>query len=132
MIKDKIGTPEGFRVIHESGEWRIAYHAYKEDVNSMKALKKWGVHVESDEAFILIKGNMLISVAGTLEAPKPVETEKVEPGVMYCVEKGERHAIALEEGAVVLIVENRDMSNFIETEIENDNLAVIRERFAQM
>lgn len=129
MIKELIGNPAGFRVMHEFGNWRTAYHAYKEDVNSIKSLKKWGVHVESDEAFILLHGKMVLATAGTLDSPEPVSVEHVQTGSMYVVKQGERHAIALEENAVVLIVENRDMSNFIETEIEKDDLEKIINAF---
>ena len=126
MIREKIADPAGFRVMHEFGGWRMAYHAYKEEVNSVNALKKWGVHVESDEAFVLISGEVMLATAGTLEAPKSVNMEHLEPGRLYVVECKERHAIVLKENAAVLIVENRDMSNFIETEIETDDMKALR------
>lgn len=131
MIKEIIGAPEGFRVMHEFGGWRIAYHAYKEEVNSIQSLKKWGVHVDSDEAFILISGEMLLATAGTLDHAQPATVECVEPGNMYVVEQGERHAIVLKENAVVLIVENRDMSNFIETDIEASNMEKINHIYTE-
>lgn len=132
MVTEKIGTPAGFRVIHESDGWRMAYHAYKKEVNSLSALKKWGVHVDSDEAFVLLKGSMLLATSGTLEHGTPVKVEIVQPGQMYCVEKGEKHALVLTEDSVVLIMENRDMSNFIETDIDDADLKVVETAYSRL
>lgn len=129
MIKEMIGEPKGFRVMHEYGGWRIAYHAYEEKINSIRALKNWGVHVDSDEAFVLVEGKAVLATSGTLEQPAPAIVEEIRPGNLYVVEHGERHAIALAEGAAVLIMENRDMSNFIETEINSEEMKKIKAYF---
>lgn len=130
MIKEKIGEPKGFQVIHKYGRWRIACHAYEESINSIHALKNWGVHVESDEAFVLVKGKAVLATAGTLEEPMPAMMEEIRQGILYVVQQGERHAIALAEDTAVLIIENRDMSNFVEAEMGKREVEAFRTYFA--
>lgn len=127
MFTRAIGNLAGFQVIHKSKEWRIAYHSYLEEVNSIHAVSKWGVHEDSEEVFVLLYGKMMIMTAGTADNPKKMVLQKVEPGTIYVVEQGERHAIALDKNSKVLIVENRDMTNYTETAIDKEDLKQIRE-----
>ena len=127
MIIKEIGKSGGFQVVKESDEWRIAHHTYKAGINSVKDFSKWGIHPDSEEMFILIRGNMLLATSGSLKSPEKMVIHKVEKETLYFVEKGERHAIVLEEDSIVLIVENRDMSNFIEISMSEEEKTKILE-----
>lgn len=98
----------GFGVFLESGGWRIAYHAYDEAVNGPSAVKNWGMHLDSDEMFVLLAGSAVLAVKSDAGE---VRTARLIPGDVSLVETGERHILALTPGARVLIAENRNMDN---------------------
>lgn len=58
---------KGFGVFEESGQWRIAHHVYEETVNGMAAAGTWGIHRDSDEVFVLIRGSAALAVKGAEE-----------------------------------------------------------------
>ena len=99
---------KGFGVFLESDDWRIAYHAYEEQVNGVSSIKNWGIHLDSGETFTLLEGNACLAVksdAGHLQL------HTLSKNDLYYVEAGERHILVLLEGAKVLITENRNMTN---------------------
>lgn len=57
MQRYDVRNAKGFEVLHNSTGWRIAEHAYKENVNGMSAFLNWGRHLDSEEAFLLLCGN---------------------------------------------------------------------------
>lgn len=112
MVQYDLSERHGFSVIHESVGWRTACHSYEPSVNSIGALKEWGIHVDSEEAFLLIGGKGVLAV---MDGCGQVVVMPMEPLRLYVVGAGERHAIALQPDSRVLIMENEDMSRF-ETE----------------
>lgn len=81
-------------------------------MNGIGALKEWGIHVDSEEAFLLTGGKGILAV---MDVCGQVVITPMEPLRLYVVGAGERHAIALQPDSCVLIMENEDMSRF-ETE----------------
>ena len=59
-------------------------------------------HMETDEVFILTKGS------ATLIMGKEMRKVPMEEGKMYCVSKGAWHNILVEEGSLVVVIENSD------------------------
>lgn len=93
-------------------------HAYDPGVNGVPAFRAWGRHLDSEEAFVLLKGK------GWLVTSETGEDYAIHPlceGEMLLVEVKERHIILLETGSRTLIVENKDMSNSV-TEPLNEEL----------
>lgn len=112
MVQYDLSERHGFSVIHVSDGWRTACHSYEPSVNDIGALKEWGIHVDSEEAFLLTGGKGVLAV---VDDCGQVVITPIEPLRLYVVGAGERHAIALQPDSHVLIMENEDMSRF-ETE----------------
>lgn len=123
MVQYDLSERHGFSVIHESAGWRIACHSYEPSVNGIGALKEWGIHVDSEEAFLLIGGK---GVLAAVDDCSQVVMTPMEPLRLYVVGAGERHAIALQPDSRVLIMENEDMSRFETEEMGAEVRASIR------
>lgn len=109
MFRYDLEGRHGFDVIHNSGSWRVAMHAYDNAVNGREAFKCWGIHEDSEEGFVLLKGAAWL-IIGESESACGFQVTSLEPEQVYLVQPGERHAIILDEDSSVLIIENRDMS----------------------
>lgn len=142
MIQYDLSGRRGFSVIHESAGWRIACHGYDPAVNGIGALGEWGIHLDSEEAFVLLQGRGVLAVqdeSGRNENGRDesgqdengqgengqIRVISMEPSRLYVVGAGERHAIALAEGSLVLIMENEDMSRFETAEMEESHRTLI-------
>ena len=98
MTMEKISfTIPRWQVAAQTENWRVAYLGYCERFASLTGMER---HLETDEVFVLLKG----------EATLYVETDihPMEQGVLYNVKKGEWHHIIVSEDAAVLVVENSD------------------------
>ncbi len=109
MVSYQLEDIRGFQVVHESTGWRTAVHSYERGVNDAESLESWGIHLDSEEAFVLLCGTAVLAVDHGADS---VEIVNMEPFHQYVVGAAERHAIALAEGSRVLIMENQDMSRF--------------------
>lgn len=105
---------EGFGLPFQGEDFRVAVHAYKEGVNDVIKMQRWGTHVDSDECFMPLQGNITIITKedGKLICSKP------KPMEMCVVEKNTAHVIALEKGAIVQVIENANMDNTFYTAFE--------------
>ncbi|OUP83264.1 hypothetical protein B5F07_11335 [Lachnoclostridium sp. An169] len=103
---------KGFGVFEESGQWRIAHHVYEETVNGMAAAGTWGIHRDSDEVFVLIRGSAALAVKGAEEDGR-MSVFQLEKKQIYMVEAGEPHILILKEDTEVLVIENRNMDNSV-------------------
>lgn len=109
MVIYDLEYSKGFRVLHKSGMWRTAMHSYDRNVNGIEALQEWGIHEDSEEAFVLLCGDGVLAVQSDTGKTQIIP---MQPLQQYVVGVAELHAIALKEGARVLIMENADMSRF--------------------
>lgn len=122
MVQYDLSKEHGFSVIHNSGGWRTACHCYEPSVNGIGALKEWGIHVDSEEAFLLMCGTGVLAV---MDERGQVTVIPMEPFRLYVVGAGEMHAIALQSETRVLIMENADMSRFQTVEMDREARASI-------
>ncbi len=116
----------GFDVLHNSGEWRIALHSFCEDVNGLSAFRQWGRHMDSEEAFVLLEGRAWLALSREGKEPEDCQICHLKKDELVLVEKGERHAILLGEGAAVLIIENLDMSNSVNEPMAEEVIRTVR------
>lgn len=87
--------------------WRVAVLAYCENTTLPK-IQTMQKHDETDEVFVLIRGNCTLLTGGNGEKPGEMEALKLEPYKTYNVKKGFWHNHVLDEEGIVLIVENKD------------------------
>ena len=114
MVKTKM-EGSGFQVFHNSKEWRIAVHSYEEEVNGLSSFRQWGSHLTSEEAFVLMEGRAWLATSREGNEDDDFEIHRLEKGTLFLVEQAEKHAILTDVGASVLIIENRDMSESVNT-----------------
>ena len=81
-------TGDDFRVLLESGDWKI------------------GRHLQTDEAFALLRGSATLYV----KRDEKIESAPLLAGQVILVPAGEWHQIVVSRDADVLVVENRDTS----------------------
>lgn len=87
--------------------WRVAVLAYCENTTFAK-IKTMQKHDETDEVFVLVRGNCTLITAGNGESPDEICTEKMKPYKIYNMKKGYWHNHILDEEGIVVIVENRE------------------------
>lgn len=63
----------------------------------------WHDHADTDEAFLVVEGELFIDL--------PEETVTLRPGDLYVVPKGVRHRPRAPEGAGVVLIEPRGVVN---------------------
>ena len=98
---------EGFKPLVYFGAWRVAIINYAPGIG-IGNISKIERHIETDEVFVLLKGNCELLIAGSNETYGKIEKIKIEPGKIYNVKKNVWHACALDLDSSVLIVENCD------------------------
>ncbi len=94
---------EGYDRTMHFGTWRVTIANFGElfDKERYRYLER---HLQTDEAFVLLSGNAVL-VTG-----KEFHETPLEPCKIYNVKRNAWHALLLERGAKVLIVENHDTS----------------------
>lgn len=98
MTKAHIG---GYEALAEFEEWKCAIITYAERFSKDK-LWRLERHMETDEVFILVKGEASLYIGETGEE---LEMEKY---ASYSIKKGVWHAVSVSEDAFIIIVENRN------------------------
>lgn len=99
MIKVGVHKDAGFKVMIESGEWKVGMLHYNERFSKLGEMER---HMLTDEVFVLITGT------ATLYTDR--EAVAMESGLVYTVPQGVWHHIVVSEDATVLVVENRNTS----------------------
>lgn len=94
----------GFHVLLNHENWRVAVSNLIEDEKPLSFEK----HLETDEVFVLLKGQGFLLEAGTGKLPNAVKKVKMERNGVYNVPKGVWHAHQMKAGSRLLIVENAD------------------------
>ncbi len=110
MIDRQTHTGEGFRVLCESGEWKIGFLHYCERFSACTEMER---HRLTDESFVLLAGRAILYT----------EQEQIPmaPETLYTVPAGEWHHIVVSPDAAVMVVENRNTAR------ENTEKKYIRE-----
>ena len=99
MIRVGVHTDEGFKVMVESGEWKVGMLRYSERFSRLGEMER---HLLTDEVFILLSGSSTLYTDS--------ETIKMEVGTVYTVPQAVWHHIVVSEDASVVVVENRNTS----------------------
>lgn len=99
MIDEKVHKGSGFRVLLESGEWKIGFLRYCERFSKFDEMEQ---HLFTDESFVLLTGNARLY---TEQECIDMKTE-----TLYTVPACEWHHIVVSSDATVLVVENRETS----------------------
>ena len=95
---DKIPfEPQRWQVAVETDRWKVAYLGYCERFGSLTGMER---HLETDEVFVLLRGQATLYVEESCE--------EMERGIVYNVKKGEWHHIVVSPDAAVLVIENSD------------------------
>lgn len=119
---------EGFTVLKDYSDWRIAVITYEYEKNSLEGFQNFGRHNETDEAFILLKGSAKMLLGGNQNKIGELTIEKLKPEEVFVVNKGEWHAILVEKETEVLVVENRntDRSNTDNKDVTEKQRKIIK------
>ncbi len=98
---------EGYKPVVDYESWRVAVLNYCEEleINNLVSMQK---HNESDEVFILLKGECTLFTGGIGDELHDIDGIKMVPLQLYNVKQGVWHTHTLEKDGTVLIVENRN------------------------
>ncbi len=99
--------PEGYEPLLDYQTWRVAVLKYCEDleIENVNTMQK---HLETDEVFVLLQGNVTLFVAGDGERPEHIQAIRMQPHKIYNIKKGVWHEHIMDEAGEVLIVENQN------------------------
>ncbi len=97
MIKKYTFTDEDFKVMLQSGGWKIGFLRYSERFLTFNQLER---HLETDEVFVLLDGNAVLYTES--------ESCTMKKCTLYNIPKGTWHHITVSEETTVLVVENAD------------------------
>jgi len=98
---------EGFRPLIYFGTWRVAVLNYLDELRP-ENLKKVERHTETDEVFILMKGEGTLFLGKGDKGPETLYPQVMDIGKLYNVKRNIWHTVALTPDASVLLVENGD------------------------
>jgi ureidoglycolate hydrolase len=98
---------EGYQPVIDYQSWRVAILNYCEEleVPNLKTMQK---HMESDEVFVLLRGNCILFSGGSGEDINSMDAVLMKPFQLYNVKRGVWHTHTLDKEGMVLIVENQD------------------------
>lgn len=100
-------TTVGFKILVPFKSWRVATLCYTDDMFPPE-LSRMERHMETDEVFVLLKGQATLMLGGNGSAVGPVETVPMEPLKAYNVRQGVWHGVVASRDVVILLVENVD------------------------
>ncbi len=104
-IRDHQGA--GYKPLVDFVTWRVAM-LLPEMQRGPGAYHSMERHLETDEVFVLTKGNGTIVIGGNGSQPQELAAQVMVVGTIYNVRKGAWHTLSLSRDAAVVIVENRD------------------------
>jgi hypothetical protein len=104
----------GFDTLHSFQGWKIAFISHASQYGDLSVLKR---HLETDEAFLLIKGDAKLYFSDGDENPSELLLEKEK---LYVVKSGTWHHLKLSLDALLLAVENSNTTKE-NTETKNFN-----------
>ena len=100
-------TGKGFQPLIYFGTWRVAALNYLDELRpeNLKAVER---HTETDEVFILMKGEGTLFLGKGDKGPEALYPQAMDVGKLYNVKKDIWHTVSLTPDASVLLVENGD------------------------
>ncbi len=103
-IKENPQKGSGFDSIHTFGEWKVAFITHAEQYGELKAVKR---HTQTDEAFVLVKGEAAVFWA---DGDEPLVKTVMEKEKLYNVPQNTWHHVQTSKDALIVVVENGDTS----------------------
>ncbi|SIQ79705.1 WxcM-like domain-containing protein [Halanaerobium kushneri] len=121
LIEIKSYTEEGYQPVIDFNSWRVAVLNYCEEL-LVENIDKMQKHNQTDEVFILLKGECTLFLAEGEEEIENIYAQKMEPFKLYNIKKSVWHTHTLSKEAMVLIVENQDtdLSNSPEIDLNQN------------
>lgn len=104
-IREHLGP--GYQPQVDFAAWRVAILNFAEDLR-VENITRLQRHNETDEVFVLLKGNCILFVGEGDKTITAIHARKLQPRKLYNVRQGVWHHHTLSEDAMVLVVENRD------------------------
>ena len=104
---------EGYHPFLIRDGWQVAQLNY-DDNQKVENITRLDVHHQTDEVFILLKGEAVL-ITATINQGQPVfELELMKPGIIYNITQNTWHNIAMKKGSEVIIIEksNTHISDF--------------------
>ena len=116
LVKENPKNGNGFDTLHTFEGWKVAFITYGEQYGEMKLLKR---HTQTDETFVLVKGEATLYTA---DGDEPLQTTVLEKEKLYVVQKNTWHHLTVSKDALLIVVENSDTSkeNTESKEIEKE------------
>lgn len=103
-IKENPKEGSGFDAVHTFEGWKVAFITYAEQYGELKVVKR---HTQTDEAFVLVKGQATLFTA---DGDAPLQATVLEKEKLYAVKKNTWHHLQVSEDALLTVVENSDTS----------------------
>ena len=121
LLEIKEYTGEGYMPVVDYETWRVAILNYCDELLP-ENITKMQRHDESDEVFVLLKGEFILYIGEGSSEIENIYSQELSPFKMYNVKKGTWHTHTLSKDAMVLIVENKntDLSNSPEIVLTSD------------
>lgn len=118
---------EGYLPLITYQSWRVAELRYCEELE-VKNLDKMQKHDETDEVFVLLAGECTLFTGGNGDVISEIDGIKMEPLKIYNVKRGTFHTHTPEKGSTVLIIENSNTDD----NINSPTLKMIPEQIEQV
>jgi ureidoglycolate hydrolase len=99
----------GYQPVIDFSMWRVAILNYIDEIHP-ESIEKMERHNETDEVFVLIKGQGILFLGEGKERVVKIHPQVLEPSKIYNVKRGVWHSIVLSKAGSVLIVENMNTS----------------------
>jgi len=97
----------GFKPLIFFNSWRVAVMNYTDDLHP-DHIVSMERHPDTDEVFILMRGQSLLVLADGEAELKELQFRAMEPGILYNVKPSCWHSVVMSRDASILIVENAD------------------------
>lgn len=104
MIEEYTYQGKGYNPFLIRQDWQVAQLNHN-TLGGLDDIEKIDIHFETDEAFILIKGDVVLITAEKEGVHVTFHTKKMEPNIVYNIPKLTWHNIAMSKDAQVFIVE---------------------------
>ena len=120
-------TGIGYQPVVDFSAWRVAILNYIDEIHP-EQIEVMERHNETDEVFVLIKGQGILFLGEGDERVVKIYSQLMEPGKIYNVKQSVWHSVVLSRDGSVLIVENRNTndvnSNYFSLDPEQRGLII--------
>ena len=124
-------TGPGYKPLIDFSKWRVAILNYIDEIHP-ESIENMERHIESDEVFVLIKGQGILFLGEGVQSVVKIHLQVMEPGMIYNVKQSVWHSVVLSLNGSVLIVENRNTgranSNYFSLDPQQRGLIIDTER----